>query len=110
MGNKISYLGELEQMLLWTVLRLGDAAYGMAVRDDLEDRSGRAVARGAVYITLDRLVKKGYLTSRLADATEARGGRARRYFAVTEAGRGALREAKDALVQAWQGLEGVVEG
>ena len=110
MGNKVTYLGELEQMLLWTVLRLGDNAYGMAVRDELEDRSGRSAARGAVYITLDRLVKKGYLSSRLADPAQERGGRARRYFSVTDAGRAALREAKEALVQTWEGLEGVVEG
>ena len=84
-------------------------SFAAALSDNGEDRSGRTVARGAAYITLDRLVKKGCLTSRMADASEERGGRARRYFAVTESGRGALREAKEALVQAWQGLEGVVE-
>ena len=110
MGNRVSYLGELENVLLWTVVRLDDEAYGMAVRDDLEQRSGRDVARGAVYITLDRLVRKGYLTSRLGDASEERGGRARRYFTVTESGKQALRQAREALVSAWDGLEGVVEG
>ena len=110
MGNKVSYLGELENVLLWTVVRLDDEAYGMAVRDDLEERSGRDVARGAVYITLDRLVRKGYLTSRLGDASEERGGRARRYFTVTESGKQALRQAREALVSTWDGLEGAVEG
>ena len=110
MGNKVSYLGELEHVLLWTVVRLDDEAYGMAVRDDLERRSGRDVARGAVYITLDRLVRKGYLTSRLGGASEERGGRARRYFTVTESGKQALRQARGALVSTWDGLEGVVEG
>ena len=108
MGNKVSYLGELEHVLLWTVVRLGDGAYGMAVRDDLERRAGRDVARGAVYITLDRLVKKGYLTSELGDASAARGGRARRYFTVTQSGKEALRQAREALVSAWDGLEGAV--
>jgi PadR family transcriptional regulator PadR len=108
--NKVSYLGELEQMLLWTVLRLRDGAYGMAIRDELEDRAGRHVARGAVYITLDRLVAKGYLDARLGDSTERRAGRARRYFTVTAAGKRALAESRRALVQLWTGLESAVEG
>ena len=108
MGNKVGYLGELEHILLWTVVRLGEEAYGMAVRDDLEMRAGRDVARGAVYITLDRLVKKGYLTSELGDASEERGGRARRYFTVTQAGKRALRQAREALLSAWDGLEEAV--
>jgi DNA-binding PadR family transcriptional regulator len=107
--NKITYLGELEQMILWTVLRLGDEAYGLAVRDHLEERAGRSVARGAAYTTLDRLVSKGYLASRLADADETRAGRPRRYFTVTASGREALREARDAFVNVWSGLEAAVE-
>ena len=107
--NKVTYLGELEQMILWTVLRLGDDAYGLAVRDGLEECAGRSVARGAVYTTLDRLVTKGYLDSRLADADETRAGRPRRYFTVTSPGREALRQARDAFVSLWSGLEEAVE-
>jgi len=107
--NKVTYLGELEQMVLWSVLRLDDGAYGLAVRDQLEARAGRAVARGAVYTTLDRLVKKGYLDSRLADADANRAGRPRRYFTVTGPGRDALKEARDAFVSLWSGLEAAVE-
>ncbi len=107
--NKVTYLGELEQMILWSVLRLGDDAYGLAVRDQLERRAGRSVARGAVYTTLDRLVRKGYLDSRLADADANRAGRPRRYFAVTDPGREALKEARDAFVNLWSGLEAAVE-
>jgi len=108
--NKVTYLGELEQMILWTVLRLDDGAYGLAVRDKLEERSGRAVARGAVYTTLDRLVAKGYLDARLDDGSEVRAGRRRRYFSLTDDGLAALREAREALVSTWEGLESVVEG
>ena len=107
--NKITYLGELEQMILWSVLRLDDGAYGLAVRDQLEARAGRAVARGAVYTTLDRLVKKGYLDSRLAEPDANRAGRPRRYFTVTDSGRDALKEARDAFVSLWTGLETAVE-
>ena len=107
--NRITYLGELEQMILWTVLRLADGAYGLAVRDQLEECAGRSVARGAVYTTLDRLVAKGYLDARLADADENRAGRPRRYFTVTAPGREALKEARDAFVNLWSGLEAAVE-
>ena len=107
--NKITYLGELEQMILWTVLRLDDEAYGLAVRDGLEERAGRSVARGAVYTTLDRLVSKGYLVARLDDGDTQRAGRRRRYFAVTATGREALKHARDALVTLWAGLEGGVQ-
>jgi DNA-binding PadR family transcriptional regulator len=107
--NKVTYLGELEQMILWTVLRLDADAYGLAVRDQLEARAGRSVARGAVYTTLDRLVGKGYLASRLADADARRAGRPRRYFRVTPRGREALKEARDAFVSVWAGLEEAVE-
>ena len=107
--NKVTYLGELEQMILWSVLRLDEGAYGLAVRDQLEARAGRAVARGAAYTTLDRLVKKGYLDSRLEDADANRAGRPRRYFTVTDPGRDALKEARDAFVSLWTGLEAAVE-
>ena len=107
--NKVTYLGELEQMVLWSVLRLDEGAYGLAVRDQLEARAGRSVARGAIYTTLDRLVKKGYLDSRLAHAEANRAGRPRRYFTVTEPGREALKESRDAFVNLWTGLEAAVE-
>ncbi|NKB90512.1 MAG: PadR family transcriptional regulator [Acidobacteria bacterium] len=109
MVNRVTYLGELEQMILWAVIRLDEDAYGMAIRDELERRTGRAASRGGVYVTLDRLVSKGYLSSRLGDGDERRAGRRRRYFLLTEPGRVALREARSALVNLWHGIESVVE-
>src|SRR6185312_1668935 len=76
-------LGEFEVAVLMAVLHLGDAAVGVAVRDEIAHRTGRTVARGAVYVTLDRLETKGLLTSRMDDATPERGGHRRRYFKVT---------------------------
>ena len=67
------------------------------------------VPKGAVYTTLDRLVGKGYLDSRLADADETRAGRPRRYFSLTNDGLRALREAREAFESLWTGLEGAVE-
>lgn len=107
--SRVSYLGELEQMVLLAVLRLGEEAYGMAVRREIEERAGRRVARGAVYVTLDRLVSKGYLRSRLGDSTPERGGRAKRYFSPTPEGLGALREARNALLGLWEGHESLLE-
>ncbi len=107
--NRATYLGELEQMILLAVLRLGSEAGAPAVRDELASRAGRTVARGAVYITLDRLVKKGYLQSRVARPTPERGGRPNRFFNVTDEGRAALRTTREALVKLWAGCELALE-
>jgi len=98
------FLGELEQMVLLAVRRLGDDAYGLGVVDVLEKRVGRAVSRGAVYVTLDRLEEKGLLTSRLGDSVPGRGGRPRRLLAVTPAGVDALADARRAWQNLWEGL------
>ncbi len=107
--NRTTYLGELEQRVLFVVLRLGSEAGAPAVRDELASRAGRAVARGAVYITLDRLVKKGYLQSRLDHPTPERGGRPNRFFNITDDGRAALRTTREALVKLWSGYESALE-
>ncbi len=79
-------LGELEQILLLTLLRLGGDAYGAAIRQEILERTGRSITPGAIYPTLDRLERRGLLRSRLGGATAERGGRARRYFKITAAG------------------------
>jgi DNA-binding PadR family transcriptional regulator len=89
-------LGELEQVLLLALLRLGGDAYGAAIRAEILARTGRSITPGAIYPTLDRLEARGLLRSRVAGATAERGGRARRYFKVTPAG---LREVKAAYRQ-----------
>lgn len=94
---------------MWAALRLGSEAYGLAIRDELELRGRRSISRGATYVTLDRLVRKGYLASHLADPSEKRAGRPRRYFRVTAEGRNALQTARDALVGLWSGFEREVE-
>jgi len=106
--ERTDFLGEFEQMVLMAVLRLGDEAYAVPIREEIERRTGRAVSRGAIYITLDRLEKKGYLESWLADATPERGGRAKRYQKVSVAGAVALKRSRAALEKMWQGLEPVI--
>lgn len=102
-------LGEFEQMILLAVLHLGDEAYGVSIVDAIEERSGRAVARGSLYITFDRLEAKGYITSTLRSAVEARRGKQRRYITITQEGLAALRESREALLGMWQGLEPLLE-
>lgn len=107
MGD-VKYLGEFEQMILLAILHLGDGAYGLSIRRELETHTGKQVTHGAAYITLDRLEKKGLLHSELGDPTPGRGGRAKRFFHVTPAGVTALRESRKALRSLWGGLETVL--
>jgi DNA-binding PadR family transcriptional regulator len=100
-------LGEFEQMVLLAVLRAGQDggdAYGVTVHGELERRTRRRVARGAVYMTLDRLEKKGLLDSYLTEPTPERGGRAKRCYRVTRPALAALRASRRALVALWDGL------
>jgi PadR family transcriptional regulator PadR len=106
--SAIDPIGEFEQVLLLAVLRLGDDAYAVSVREEILRCTGRGVSRGSIYITLDRLETKGYLKSRLADPTPERGGRAKRYYALRPRALEALRESRRALVALWRGLEGVL--
>ena len=99
------YLGELEQIVLLAVLRLGDEAYAVPILEQIEAQAGRTLARGALYTALDRLEAKGCLRSRLGDPLPERGGRARRYFTVTPAAVKALKQSRLALQRLWDGLE-----
>jgi len=98
-------LGEFEVIVLMAVLHLGDGAYGSAIRDEIERRAGRSVARGAVYITLDRLEEKRLLASKAGDAPEGRGGRPRRVFQVTTLGVRSVKHAVAMLTRMHKGLE-----
>jgi DNA-binding PadR family transcriptional regulator len=99
-------LGEFEQMVLLAVLCAGQEtdAYGVNVHAELQSRTKRRVARGAVYMTLDRLEKKGLLSSYLTDPTPERGGRARRCYRVTKPAIAALRASRRALLNLWEGV------
>ena len=99
------YLGELEQIVLLAVMRLGDEAYAVPILEQIEAQAGRKIARGALYTALDRLEAKGCLRSRLGEPLPERGGRARRYFTVTPAAIRALKESRLALMRLWRGIE-----
>jgi PadR family transcriptional regulator, regulatory protein PadR len=103
--NPPAPLGEFEQLVLLAVMRLDGEAYAVPIRQEIEERTSRSVARGALYVTLDRLEEKGYLKSWLADATAERGGRAKRFYEVKPAGVKALEHSWTALRSMWEGLE-----
>jgi PadR family transcriptional regulator len=104
------HLGEFEQIVLLAILRLGREAYGVPIRLDIEQRTGRAVTVGALYRTLDRLEDKGYISSAFSDPTPERGGRSKRYFTVRPRGLRTLRASRQALAAMWEGLEPLVLG
>jgi DNA-binding PadR family transcriptional regulator len=101
---KPNYLGEFELLVMLALIRLGEDAYGVPISREIEQQTGRNVAFGTVYATLDRLEKKGFVRSSLGDATKERGGRAKRYFRATAAGLHTVRETKDSLMRLWKGL------
>jgi PadR family transcriptional regulator len=98
-------LGEFEQMVLLAIAHLRGEAYGIPIVDEIERRTGRSVARAAVYITLRRLEEKGLISSWLGDPTPERGGKGRRYVKLEPEGAKALREARRVADRMWQGLE-----
>jgi DNA-binding PadR family transcriptional regulator len=102
---KGEYLGEFEHIVLLSLLRLNERAYGVTVRQDIASRIRRDVSVGAIYTTLDRLEVKGYVRSRLGEPTTERGGRAKRFFRVTATGIRALNATHEALRKMSFGLE-----
>ncbi len=109
MGRTNSFLGEFEQMVLLAILQLGTEAFGATISEELEGRAARRVSRGALYSSLDRLERKGYLRWDIAPATSARGGQPKRRFEVTPEGLDALRLAHEAWVNMTDGLEDLLQ-
>jgi PadR family transcriptional regulator len=104
MGRQ-NYLGELEQMVLWAVLRLDGDGYGTTILQELTGRVDRRVTPGALYATLDRLEEKGMIQSRLADPEPGRGGRRKRYLTVTTDGQTALERTRQEWIRMWDGMD-----
>jgi PadR family transcriptional regulator, regulatory protein PadR len=98
-------LGEFEQLVLLAILQVRGDAYGIPIADEIERRTGRSVARAAVYVTLRRLEEKGFVSSWMGPPTGERGGKSRRCVKIERAGLDALREARHATDQMWRGLD-----
>jgi PadR family transcriptional regulator, regulatory protein PadR len=104
MATRPDSLGEFEQSVLLAIAHLGEDAYGVVVRREIERRTQRTVAVGALYTALDRLERKGYVTSRMSEPVPERGGRSKRYFRLRAAGATALRQARERINRMWDGL------
>src|SRR5262249_30657145 len=98
-------LGEFEQLVLLAIVHLREDAYGVPIVEEIERRTGRGIARAAVYVTLRRLEDKGFISSWISDPTPERGGKGRRYVKLETRGATALREARRLAERMWQGLD-----
>ncbi|SRR6266851_1509155 len=98
-------LGALEHLVLLALARLRHNAYGVTIRHEIESRTRRRLSLGAIYPTLDRLEKKGLVSSYMSEPTPERGGRSRRQFELEPRGAAALLNARDQLSSLWAGLK-----
>ncbi|AUD00619.1 PadR family transcriptional regulator [Spirosoma pollinicola] len=101
---KRAFLGEFEEIVLLTVAVLDEGAYGVNVTQEIEQKTGRTVGFSTVHTTLQRLAEKGFLSSHMGGATAERGGRRKRFFTVTVAGRRALQDVKQVREELWNAL------
>jgi PadR family transcriptional regulator PadR len=97
-------LGHFELLVLLAVLRQGDDAYGVPIAKAIEESTDKRVILASVYNTLERLEQKGMVRSAMGEPTRERGGRAKRYFSVTSAGRREVAGARKALTVLWRGI------
>ena len=97
-------LTDFELMILLAILRIGPSAYGVPIASEIERTGGRRVVVAAVYAALDRLERNGLVTSAVGDPTPERGGRAKRFFAVTPQGLRLVKDTQRALVALWKGV------
>src|SRR5882757_2845530 len=100
-------IGEFEYLLITAATRLGDGAYGAAIREEIETTTGRKCSLGALYTTVDRLETKGFFKTWMGDATPQRGGRAKRMVRVTPKGAKAAKDFYDAVTRVSRGASWV---
>lgn len=98
-------LGELEQLVLLALIRLGNGAYGAAIRREIRERTGRDVSVSSVYVTLERLEAKKMVVSYVGNPTRQRGGRRRTHYVMAEAGEHALGRAYRTWLKMTAGFE-----
>lgn len=102
-------LGEFEQLILLALVRLGDDAYGVSIKHEIEEQTGREIFVGAVYTALSRMQKHGYVSSSVGEPTAERGGRRKKFYAVEPAGAAALTRSLEAYRSMTSGIEGQLD-
>jgi len=106
--NSRNNLGEFEEVVMLTIGLLGDAAYGFAIKTEIENKLDRSVSMGALHTGLYRLEQKSYLISRLGKATKVRGGKQKRFFKVTTEGQKILKLTMENRQKLWKEIpEGI---
>ena len=103
-------LGEFEYLMITAAAGLGDKAYGAAIREEIEQTTGRKCSIGALYTTIDRLESKGLIRTWMGDATAERGGRAKRMVEVTPEGVRAATEFYEAVMRVSRGAAWAEKG
>ncbi len=103
-----STLGELEELILLTLLHLGGEGYAVGVAEEVQKRTGRTVSATTAYMVLRRLEDRAFVTSRMGEPRPERGGRPRRYFAICASALPLLRESRAVRVALWEGLDPIV--
>jgi PadR family transcriptional regulator PadR len=96
------YIGEFEELVLLTIASLGENAYGVAIKEDIEMRADRSISLGALHSTITRLEEKKFIRSWLGEPTQERGGRRKRFFELTHQGKVALHEIKALRDELWK--------
>ncbi|MFD2573029.1 PadR family transcriptional regulator [Spirosoma soli] len=99
-----SYLGEFEELVLLAVAVLEGQAYGVTIATELKQRTSRTISLSGVHIALYRLEEKGFVRSELGGATAARGGRRKRLFTITAAGKQTLGEMREVRNELWNAI------
>ena len=97
-------LGEFEQLILLALVRLGENAYGVSMRKEIEARTGRAISAGAIYTALERLETRGFVSSRLGEPTPQRRGRPRKYYRLDSGGADALNRSYSSFAKMAKGI------
>ena len=97
-------LGDFEKMILFALFRLGEDAYGVTIRQEIEERTGKVSSIGSVYTALHRMEKRGLVIARMGESTPERGGRRKKYYRITVAGSDALNASYEALRRMAEGV------
>ena len=97
-------LTRTEEIILLAVHRLGDNAYGVTIRQEVAQLVGKSYSVGAIYVPLDRMAERGWLTTNTGSPTAVRGGRAKRFYELTPEGKQALLDAKQFQEKLWSGI------
>ncbi|MEM7512934.1 MAG: helix-turn-helix transcriptional regulator [Bacteroidota bacterium] len=101
------YFGEFQELVLLTILVLNNDAYGVSIQKEMAERLNKNVSRGSLHTALSRLEKKGFISSKLGEATPERGGKRKKFYFLTQEGKAALAEARSLRESLWKAIPSI---